>query len=211
LPEIGYDDVVIASLWDYNDEQAVNKILHRVREGKLSADTFEQKLTRHYNDQTVYFDTDSYLSRFFEPLENFLLKPKKVTEPKHDLVTNSGMIRVAQLLAGQSNAIFNTMASGTGETSERASDTTLSAENWRVSMISSGYIQPVGIVIKYAGKFPSVVPSATISEFGAFDSVASNAGTMFFRTVLPSGAGIEHTQNRTFYSCLESISQVSVT
>src|SRR6266508_1837914 len=169
---LGYDDVVIASLWDHRDEKKVEKILHRIRTKEIPPDTFEQKLTRHYNDQTVHFDIDS-MWRFFEPLDNFLLKPKKVTEPKHDLVTNSGMIRVAQLLAGQSNAIFNTMASGTGETSERASDTTLSAENWRVSMISSGYIQPVGIVIKYAGKFPSVVPSATISEFGAFDSVAS--------------------------------------
>lgn len=189
----GYQDTGIATLWDVKDEITVDKILWKIRNNDVPADTFEQKVMRHYNDQT----TD------IEPLE--------VSEPKNDLVVNDGLGRIAQLLVGATNAVFNSFASGTGDAPERPSDHKLSAENWRVSMISSGYMQAVGITIRYAGKFPSTVATGTITEGGIFDSGATNQGVMLLRTVYREGSRIEHTANRTFYSLLHSINQISVT
>ena len=190
---LGYEDIGYCALWDARDEAMIDKLLHNIRIGKNKPDTFENKLMRYYNDQT----TD------IEPLE--------MTDPKKDLVVNSGLIRIAQLVTGKSNATFNSMASGTGIAGERASDIRLSSENWRVSMISSGYVESVGTVMKFAGKFPTVVPSATITESGAFDTGAAGTGTMLYRTLYPTSATFSHQQGKTFYSCLQSINQVSIT
>jgi hypothetical protein len=190
---IGFEDIGFAVLWDARDEKQTDRILHKIRTGELPADTLENKLYRYYNDQTVDI----------EPIE--------MTDPKGDLTVNSGLIRIAQLVTGKSNATFNSYASGTGIAAERASDVRLSSENWRVSMISSGYVESVGTVMKFAGKFPTTTPSATITEGGVFDTGAANSGTMLFRTLYPSSAIFSHQQGKTYYSLLQSINQVSVT
>jgi hypothetical protein len=190
-----YDDVAIATLWDKSDEERIDKELALIRDGKLPADTFESKLTRYHNDQT--------LPRESEPLEQ--------TEPKHDLVVNAGLVRIAQLVTGKSSAYFNHFASGTGVALERPSDVRLAGENFRVSMVSSGFIEAVGTVMKFTGKFPSFLPNALITEGGVFDFGEPHSGTMLFRTLYPTTSRIDHIQGRTFYSLMQSINQVSVT
>jgi len=188
------EDEGFAVLWDCRDERVVDKIMAEIRIGKVPADTLEHKLKRQFHDQT----TD------IEALE--------ITNPyKGDLVVNSGLVRIAQLIAGKTTASFSALASGTGTAAERASDTRLSSENWRVSMISSGYIESQGTTVKMAGKFPTTVPSATISEGGAFDTGAANSGTMLFRTVYPTTSFVQHVQSRTFFSLLQSLNQIAIT
>jgi len=189
------DDVAISTLWDQADEQRVDKELAKVREGVIPADSFEQKIMRYYNDQT--------LPREFEPLEQ--------SEPKHDLVVNTGLVRIAQLVTGKSTTYFTYFASGTGIATERPADFKLASENYRVSMLSSGFVEAVGTAMKFVGKFPSFLPSATITEGGAFDIGTQNFGTMLFRTLYPTSARFQHIQSRTFYSLMQSINQVSVT
>jgi hypothetical protein len=190
-----YDDVAVATLWDQRDEERIDKELTKVRMGQIPPDSFEDRLMRYYNDQT--------LPREFEPLEQ--------SEPKHDLVVNAGLVRIAQLVTGKSSTYFTFFASGTGIASERPADIRLSAENFRVSMLSSGFVEAVGTAMKFVGKFPSFLPSATITEGGAFDIGTQNFGTMLFRTLYPSSARFGHIQSRTFYSLMQSINQVSVT
>jgi hypothetical protein len=200
--KVGYDDVAISTLWDKTDEARIDKELAKVRaasdpfaQTNPLAEAFEEKLMRYYNDQT--------LPREFEPLEQ--------SEPKHDLVVNAGLVRIAQLVTGKSTSYFTYFASGTGVAVERPSDVRLASENYRVSMIASGFVEAVGTAMKMVGKFPSFLPSALITESGAFDGGTTGFGTMFFRTLYPESSRVEHIQGRTFYSLMQSINQVSVT
>lgn len=194
-------DVGFPALWDVADERDFDKELLKVRErGPLQAMVFEAKLDRVRNDQTARFESTGHL---MDPLE--------IGENKEDLVVNAGLVRIAQLVTGKSSQTFSFFASGTGVAIERPSDTRLSAENYRVSMISSGFVEAVGTVMKFVGKFPSFVTSGFVSEGGVFDFGSTNTGTMLFRTVYPTSARVEHIQNRTFYSLMQSINQVSIT
>jgi len=194
-------DVGFPALWDIGDERDFDKELLRVRErGILEAMLFEAKMERVRNDQTVRFETSGHL-----------MEPLTIGENKEDLVVNAGLIRIAQLVTGKSAQYFTYFASGTGGAIERPSDIRLSSENYRVSMISSGFVEAVGTVMKFVGKFPSFITSGFISEGGVFDLGSTNGGTMLFRTVYPTSSRVEHIQGRTFYSLMQSINQVSIT
>jgi hypothetical protein len=126
------------------------------------------------------------------------------------------MIRIAQLVTGRSfSQYFSFFASGTGVSEEKLSDSRLQAENFRVSMVSDGFAEPAGIVMKFAGKFPNTVPTATPPlqrEGGVFDLGTVNAGTMLFRTVYPQEARLPHVQFRSFYTLSQAVHhQVSIT
>lgn len=195
------EDVGYPILWDVVDEHDFDKEMTRVRErGVLEAMIFEQKMERIRNDQTARFESSGHI-----------MDPLQIGEDKEDLVVNAGLVRIAQLVTGKSNVYFTFFASGTGTAIERPSDIILSAENFRVSMISSGFVEAVGTVMKFTGKFPSFVTSGTISEGGVFDNGGSNSGVMLFRTVYPVNGRISHIAGSTFYSLMQSINQVSIT
>jgi|SRR5215203_268309 len=194
-------DVGYPILWDVADEQDFDKELQRVREGgPLAAQTFDEKMERIQNDQTARYEMSG---REIEPLQ--------IGEKKEDLVVNAGLVRIAQLVVGRSAQYFTYFASGTGTAVERPSDVILSSENYRVSMISSGFTEAVGTVMKFVGKFPSFLASGFISEGGVFDLGTTNTGTMLFRTVYPTSSRVEHISGRTYYSLMQSINQVSIT
>jgi hypothetical protein len=65
-----------------------------------------------------------------------LFDPVIVTPRKYDMITFTGMIRIAQLVTGRSSQYFTFFASGTGVSEEKLSDSRLQAENFRVSMVS---------------------------------------------------------------------------
>lgn len=188
-------------LWDVGDERDFDKEVLKVRErGPGQAREFDAKIERIKNDQTARFEMTGHI-----------MEPLVIGEEKEDLIVNAGLVRIAQLVTGKSAAYFTFFASGTGVAIERPSDTRLAAENFRVSMISSGFVEAVGTVMKFVGKFPSFVTSGFISEGGVFDLGGSNSGTMLFRTVYPTASRVEHIQGRTFYSLMQSINQVSIT
>lgn len=140
-----------------------------------------------------------------------MFDPLIVTEPKYDMVVNPGLIRIAQLVTGKSSQYFTYFASGTGTAEEKQSDSRLAAENYRVSMVADGYAEPVGTAMKFAGKFPNVISTATITEGGVFDFGQTNQGTMLFRTVYPPESRLPHVQYRTFYTLTQTINQIPVT
>jgi hypothetical protein len=194
------EDVGYPVLWDVSDEADCDNELFKIRERQLHPDTFDSKIERCFNDQTSRWDKSG---RLIEPLV--------IGDKKQDLVVNSGLIRIARLVTGKESTYFTYFASGTGVAIERPSDVILSSENYRVSMQSSGFVEAVGTVMKFVGKFPSFLPTAYITEGGAFDIGTTNGGTMLFRTLYPTSSRIEHNTGKTFYSLMQSINQVSIT
>jgi len=194
-------DTGYAVLWDVVDEHDFDKELTKVRErGPIQAIEFEAKMERIRNDQTAHFE---YSGHTIEPLQ--------IGEKKDDLVVNTGLVQIAQLVTGKSSEYFTYFASGTGTAIERPSDTVLANENYRVSMTSSGFVEAVGTVMKFVGKFPSFLASAFVTEAGVFTLGSINSGVMLFRTLYPTSSRIEHISGRTFYSLMQNIQQVSVT
>jgi hypothetical protein len=194
---LGLSDVGRNALWSKSDDLDVTIEFHKIRQGILGPESFEEKLERSYNDQSVHFDS----GRLFEPL--------KITDRKYDLVTLSGMSAITSWLAGNRTATFTHYAGGTGSKEEDASDTRLQNEHYRVSMITDGYSEQSGAAVKFAGKFPFIAPTATVTEGGVFDKAIR--GVMLFRTVFPPEQQIPHTQYQTFYTLTQTISMVSIT
>lgn len=198
LPGVVYLDSCLNALWDKTDEKRVDHEIFLIGDRRIPVN-FDERLERVWNDQTARFDD----GRLFEPLV--------VTPRKYDMVVNPGLIRIAQLVTGKSSQYFTYFASGTGTAEERISDNRLSAENYRVSMISDGFAEPVGTAMKFAGKFPNVVPTATITEGGVMDFGEIGKGTMLFRTLYPQESRLPHVQYRSFYTLTQTISQVPIT
>ena len=191
-------DYCINALWSKEDDQDISDEFSKVREQQLKPESFQDKLERRYNDQTVHFEKSGKL---FEPLH--------VTPRKYDLVTLAGMGAITELITGRRSTPFTHYADGTGTTTEAASDTKLQNEHFRVSMVTDGFAQPSGASARFAGKFPFTAPTATITEGGVFDALVG--GTMLFRTVFPSNEVIVHTQYSTVYTLTQTVSMISIT
>jgi len=201
-PRFGIVDYATNALWSPEDEKDVDEELEYIRSkihaGESIPESFQDKLERKFNDQTVHFDKSGKL---FDPL--------KVTPKKYDLVTLSGMGAITELLCNRRTKGFTHYRSGTGTAIESSSDTKLQFEHFTVSMITDGFAEPAGSSAKFLGKFPISAPTATITEAGVFDAVVG--GTMLFRTVFNTDQQIPHTQFQTFFSLSQTVSMISIT
>src|SRR5215218_626164 len=112
---IKYEDYCINALWNTEDERRIENLFYLIQAGRLEPDEFERRLERAYNDQTVRFED----GRLFDPVI--------VTPRKYDMITFTGMIRIAQLVTGRSSQYFTFFASGTGVSEEKLSDSRLQA------------------------------------------------------------------------------------
>lgn len=199
---LGIRDVAINALWSPEDEKDVDEELEYIRSkidvGESIPLSFQDKLERKFNDQTVHFEKSG---KEFDPL--------KVSPKKYDLVTLSGMGAITELLTGRRTKAFTHYRSGTGTAIESASDTKLQFEHFTVSMITDGFAEPAGSSAKFLGKFPISAPTATVSEAAVFDGVVG--GTMLFRTVFNTDQQITHVQFQTFFSLSQTVSMISIT
>lgn len=196
--------------WDLDSTSYVLKIFNRIRhatearnywDAKIISDSFEDKLARTWNDQTI--DDPE-----FEPIQVGMSRNK---------VVNDGLVRIAELVTGSvglnsgfgsSNGFFTYFAAGSGTNAVSASDYQLQAEVTRVGLASSGYQTAAGSIMRFGGFFSPTVASCTVNEAGVFDD--PNSGTMLFRTVFPAGQGITHTVNVDFFTISHSIFSYSV-
>jgi hypothetical protein len=199
-----------AAVWDLDSISYVMKIFSRIRratkdrnywDAKLLSDSFNDKLIRLWNDQTV--DDPE-----FEPIQVGMSRNK---------VVNDGLVRIAELVTasvglnsgfGSSNGFFTHFAVGSGINAVSASDYQLQAEVARVGLASDGFQTAAGAVMRFGGFFGPSVPSCTINEAGVFDD--PNSGTMLFRTVFPTGQGVTHTVNVDYVTISHSIFSYSV-
>lgn len=194
----GFQDVCQNALWSKEDDQEVATEMYEVRENYITAETFNQKLERRFNDQTARFGRSGKL---FDPLI--------VTPKKYDMVTLSGMSAISEMITNRRTRGFTYYRSGVGTRAESASDTKLQAEHYSLQMTTDGFAQPAGSSAQFAGKFPYTAFSATISEAGVFDQAIG--GVMLFRTVFPVEQRIPHTQYETFFTLSQTVSMISIT
>lgn len=97
----------------------------------------------------------------------------------HNKIVNTGLDRVADLIADVSNVGFQYMAIGTDNTAVTATDTALGTEVTRENVTPTD--EGTGI-IEYDNTFNfSSGESYTITEYGLFDSLTPSGSTMFNR------------------------------
>lgn len=149
-----------------------------------NAQYFDEQLFRRYEDKRA--GTDPKL----EPLQ-ISIKPNKILK--------DGLTRLNLIMANKSNAFFYYYVSGEGTSPVSIGNKGLDDENARVDMRTDGILDAFGNVLFMRARFPTGIPDATISEFGAADS-EEDPSTFCWRVALNSGEYLEHTQGETFYN-----------
>jgi hypothetical protein len=156
---------------------------------------YEQFLSRSYNDQNVCYE--------------FLPEPFEVGY-KADRVVFAGLERIADLVTGKTNRVFNYYAIGTGTTPVLPSDTSLDDEQHRVAIFSTGFAESKGSSMVFAANFPQTLPSMVVSESGIFDRFSQSGDTMLLRTLYQGSNAISHIFNSTFVAVSHFIYQLSI-
>ena len=109
-------------------------------------------------------------------------------ETVHNIVTNNGLERIAKLLGGISSDSYDSIAIGTDNTSELATDTALGTEVQR-QLASISYV--ADYKVKYEKVFTfSSGEEYTIVEAGIFDSITPS-GSVIFNRLTFSGKAVD--------------------
>lgn len=148
---------------------------------------------------SVYFDTQ--IHRYYEDKRTGSdpeLEPLAVAE-KNNKVLKDGITRFGEVLADKSVGFFFYLVSGTGTATVSVGQKGLSAENARSDMRTSGVMDSTGNVLLMRSQFPTGLPSATITEFGAADK-AANPSVFAFRVLLEPDEYFVHEQGETWYT-----------
>jgi hypothetical protein len=185
-----------ASLWDISDYDYLTKVIktnQKVDRASriLVLRDLEYNLTRRWNDQKS--GTNWKNGKRFEPHQ---------VEISGNLVVNSGLILLSELLSGEAFEVPLWLASGTGTAEVSQDQETLDAENARNSVTAEGWRTSDGNSVKMGCRFDPNTASADITEFGSFDEVV--AGDMEWR-VLIQGQPLSHTQGSTFYMSFHTL------
>lgn len=136
------------------------EIYHRLKAVKHQVMAeYEGLLDRIWNDQKT--------GTYFKKGERF--EPHHVTK-QPNLVMWDGLTGFTELMSGEISNTFVFKKAGTGTTPPTYSDPGLETEIATVDMRIDGDINSDGIVLKDTATFPTGVPSATVSEFGATDT-----------------------------------------
>lgn len=185
-----------ASLWDiadYDDMTKIIKSIQQVDHGSrlLILQDLEYNLTRRWNDQRT--GTVFKSGKRFEPAQ---------VEISGNLVVNSGLILLSELLSGEAFEVPLWLASGTGISEVSQDQETLDAENARNSVMAEGWRTSDGNSVKMGCRFDPNTATNDITEFGSFDEVTG--GDMEWR-VLIQGQPLSHTQGSTFYMSFHTL------
>jgi hypothetical protein len=185
-----------ASLWDISDYDYLTKVIKTIQKVDrasriLVLRDLEYNLTRRWNDQKS--GTNWKNGKRFEPHQ---------VEISGNLVVNSGLILLSELLSGEAFEVPLWLASGTGTAEVSQDQETLDAENARNSVTAEGWRTSDGNSVKMGCRFDPNTASADITEFGSFDEVV--AGDMEWR-VLIQGQALSHTQGSTFYMSFHTL------
>jgi hypothetical protein len=185
--------------WDKSDYTEVRKIYDLINFYKkkrrhidkyLLINSFENKLDRYWNDQTV---TD-----IPEPLAQTL---------KFDRVLNSGRTLAASLITGERGDHFDYLALGTSQIPVTDADFRLYNEILRINVIQNGgYISAAGAIIKHSGLISPGETSMVVYEIRFVNlSVFEPEQLMWNRSVFPINKGVDHNQNEDFFSITHSV------
>ena len=192
--KIKLSDLGCAALWSAEDANWLWRQFQLIRvnkhtaEGKARAVKFEHLLKRRDEGQTAIAD------------DGFRIEPLTLSF-KWDLITNSGLARIAELATADSTQYFSHFAAGTDDSDEKKGDSALGDEVARVDIFNSGYQTGAGTSMRFAGFFNTGFETTTIAEGGVFDD--EDGGTMLFRTRY--SVPLSHVQYSTVFTLTQTI------
>lgn len=188
LPLAGIE---ISALWDVKDTYAWDLYSKCIQAQGIDRDVsihnaqyFDEQLFRRYNDKR------SGTNPKLEPLHIGCRKNK---------ILKDGLTRLNLIMAGKSGGFFYFYASGTGTSPVSIGNKGLHDENARIDMRTDGILDAFGNVLFMRARFPTGIPDATISEFGACDT-EEDPSTFCWRVVLEPSEYLEHVQGETWYN-----------
>lgn len=183
--------IEIAALWSTRDKYAwdlFGKCIQLQGVDRqlsiLNSQYFDEQVLRRYNDKRSGSDPK------LEPLTIGCKKNKMLKD---------GITRFNLIMAGKSGGFPYFYASGTGTNDVSFSNFSLHQENARVDIRTDGILDAEGSTLFQRARFPTGIPDADISEFGACDA-EEDPSIFFWRSVLDSEEILEHVQGETWYN-----------
>lgn len=182
-----------AALWSTADNRYAKKYYDKTVE--LHRNGFRQEAL----SMSLYFDTQ--IHRYHEDKRSgsdYNLEPMKTAE-QNNKVLKDGITRFSEIMADVSADFFYYLVSGTGTAGVNVGQRGLSAENARADMRTHGVMDSAGNLLLMRCQFPTGIPTATITEFGAADKPA-DPSTFAWRVVLDPTEYFIHEQGETWYT-----------
>ena len=148
---------------------------------------------------SIHFDTQVH--RYHEDKRSgsdYNLEPMQTAE-KNNKVLKDGITRFSEIMADVSADFFYYLVAGTGITPVSVGQRGLAQEIARADMRTHGVMDSAGNILLMRCQFPTGIPSATISEFGATDR-AADPSTFAWRVLLDSTEFFVHEQGNTWFT-----------
>lgn len=178
---------MLAALWLATDKEKLDHYFNRFSNKSPLRDTLKDEILNEFDDQVYRKWNDQRSGSKLEPVEAVVIPNKKLAD---------GIARDNLVLAGRAGLLFLFMASGTGASKPSIGQHNLDAENAR----ADAEIHPQGNVLKTVGRFPTTIPTDTISEFGGCDE-PQDPSTFSWRSIIEDIAQqLPHTQGVTEYT-----------
>ena len=182
---IGYVDLTYVTTFDPYFEKYIKKEFRLMREHIKPADSWHHKLTRLYNDQTVFLD--DYIG------SNCYLESQQPVKAVLDKIVNEGMEDVADAIIGRQTLNYKYMVIGTSNTAATVNDKSLYGEIGRINMATEGgSAERKGSTVYFNSFFPKTVVTGDIYEIGIVNTSDPASDKMFLRSVLPTADKITH-------------------
>jgi hypothetical protein len=183
----------LAAIWSTADNTYAKKYYDKTVE--LHQKGFREESVA----MSVHFDTQ--IHRYHEDKRSgsdINLEPIGTAE-QNNKVLKDGITRFSEIMADVSAEFFYYLVSGTGTAAVNVGQRGLSAENARADMRTNGVMDSAGNLLLMRCQFPTGIPTATISEFGATDK-AADPSTFAWRVVLEPSEYFDHEQGETWYT-----------
>lgn len=181
-----YLDISMVTTFDPIFLPFINQEMLKIREKKIPADSWHQKLKRLYNDQSVFIEGSGNERQCY--LES--MEPVRLVVDK---VTNELLEDIADSIIGRTSMNYKFMSIGTSNITADVNDKSLYNEISRVDAISSGgSAERSGSTIYWNSFFPKTTVTGDIYEIGLHNSLDVLNDKMAVRAVLPTADKVAH-------------------
>lgn len=226
LEKTGAGNIERAALWDIKDSFHVMKYIRQLQDIKREIAHCRTRYPEMYRQlkavkHKMMSDYDGLIDRIWNDQKSgtYFIRSGTKFEPHQvvrarNLVTWDGLAMFTGLIAQDTDESPNFMVIGTGTSEATFGDQELEIEVARIDIQILGDLSAEGTVLKFTGAFPTGIPNAVISEFGASDSgsgIDEGVGVLAYRTVIENTNDmLSHIQNRTIIQSSHSIEFVAV-
>ena len=136
-------------------------------------------------------DFYSLMDKRWDDHRNLPVEAEQVSKTE-DILTWKGVAKFCRLITRKDNNTFTTVAIGTGTSTPKPFDERLVNEVSWVNMTTSGFFEPSGITVRYAGIFGETIPTNHYTESLVRDQSGANGATVACRNTFVQNY-IDHT------------------